>query len=79
MFICLDCGHIFSEPRHYTETHGLERPPYEEWFGCPECGGPYTEAYLCDECGEWITGTYVKLNSERFCENCYTKYEIGEE
>ena len=80
MFICLDCGHIFSEPRHYTETHGLERPPYEEWFGCPKCGGSYTKAHTCACCDEWIGCSYIKLeNDERICENCYTKYDLGEE
>lgn len=80
MLICTECYNIFPEPRHYVETHGLERPPYEEWFGCPECGGSYAKAHRCGECGEWITGEYVKLKSgERFCETCYILYEIGEE
>ena len=80
MLVCLDCGQIFSEPKHYTETHGLEREPFESWFGCPECGGAYVETYECDECGHWITGDYIKLVSdERICEDCYTTYELGEE
>ena len=80
MFVCIDCGEIFSTAKHYTETHGLEREPFEEWFGCPCCGGAYTTAYECDMCGHWIVGDYIKLVSgERICENCYTKYEIGEE
>ena len=79
-FICTDCFEIFEHPKQYTETHGLYAPPYEVWMGCPCCGGPYTRAHKCDECGEWITGEYVKLKSgERFCEGCYTLYEIGEE
>lgn len=78
--ICIDCGEIFSKPRHYTETHNLSTPPYEEWDGCPCCGGVYTKVRTCDECGEWIIGEYVKLKSgERFCENCYTEYELGDE
>lgn len=80
MFVCLDCGCIFSKTKHYTETHGLDSPPYEEYNGCPECGGAYAKADMCAECGHWITGEYIKLNSgERICENCYTTYEIGEE
>lgn len=80
MFICLDCGCIFSETRHYVETHGLDSPPYEEYDGCPKCGGAYAETYECNECGRWITGEYIKLRGgERICERCYITYEIGEE
>ena len=80
MFVCLDCGYTFEYTRHYVETHGLDAPPYEEWDGCPSCGGAYTEAQKCDECGEWITSSYIKLHSgKRFCEECYTVYELGEE
>ena len=80
MLVCTDCGRIFLEAKHYTETHGLEREPYETWFGCPECGGPFTEAHKCEECNEWITGEYIKTASgQRICENCYNTYELGEE
>lgn len=79
MFICLDCGCIFNEPKHWIETHGLDSPPYEEWDGCPSCGGTYTETHKCDNCGDWINGEYVKLkNGDSFCENCYEIREIGE-
>lgn len=40
---CLDCGRKFSEPEKYQETHGLDSPPYEEWYGCPYCAGAYKE------------------------------------
>lgn len=80
MFVCTDCGHIFLEAKHYTETHGLERGPYETWFGCPECGGPFATAHKCEECDKWITGEYIKTSSgQRICENCYSTYELGEE
>lgn len=79
MFICLDCGCVFDEPKHWIETHGLDSPPYEEWDGCPSCGGAYVETYKCDNCGDWINGEYVKLkNGDNFCENCYEIREIGE-
>ena len=80
MLVCLDCGQVFAEPRHYVETHNLERPPYEEWDGCPDCGGPFAKAHKCEECGEWICGEYIKTTSgQRICENCYNKYELGDE
>ena len=80
MWICLDCGRVFENPRRYVDSHGLDTPPYEEWEGCPSCGGAYAEAYECDGCGEWITGEYIKTkNDERFCENCYTQMTLGDE
>ena len=80
MLICLDCGHTFWEAVHYVETHMLDTPPYEEWHGCPHCGGPFTKAHKCDCCDKWIDGSYIKLSSgERICENCFTSYDLGEE
>lgn len=79
MFICLDCGCVFDEPKHWIETHGLDSPPYEEWDGCPSCGGAYAETYKCDGCNDWLCGTYVEVeNGNKYCENCYEIREIGE-
>ncbi len=80
MFICLDCGAIFCDTKHYVENHNLDTPPYEEWNGCPMCGGSYAEAHECDECEHWITGEYIKTASgRRVCENCYSVMDLGEE
>lgn len=80
MYVCIECGTVFEECERYTETHGLDTPPYEEWNGCPECGGAYTEAQICDCCGEYITGDYIKLISgERFCSDCFEHMELGDE
>jgi hypothetical protein len=80
MFVCLDCGRIFSTPKHYVESHGLDAPPYERWEGCPSCGGAYAKAHECDECGRWITGEYIKTASgKRICENCHDTYDLGDE
>lgn len=79
VYICLDCGCLFSEPKHYVETHGLDGPPYEEWDGCPSCGGTYVETYKCDGCSNWIEDSYVQLNDgDKFCSKCYKIMEIGE-
>lgn len=79
MFVCLDCQHLFERPRHYVETHGLDTPPYEEFDGCPECGGAYVEAHKCDECEEWITEDYFKTDDgQRFCQNCCYHVSIEE-
>ena len=80
MLVCLDCCRTFEEEKHYVERHGFNVGPFEEWDGCPYCGGAYTEAYECDCCGEWITGDYAKTKGgERFCENCYTPMTLGDE
>ena len=79
MLICLDCGCVFDEPKHWIETHGLDSPPYEEWDGCPSCGGAYAETYKCDGCNDWICGTYAETkNGNKYCENCYEIREVGE-
>ena len=78
MYMCLDCYGLFEEPAEFTETHGLDSPPYETWHGCPGCAGGYVETVCCDECGEWIVGEYVKLKSTGMviCENCYDMKDV---
>lgn len=71
MFICLDCGKLFEEPKYYVETHGLDTPPYETWNGCPTCAGAYVETFECSKCGEWITGDYIEVDGNLICEECY--------
>lgn len=43
MFQCSECEREFEEPKKYVEKHGLDTPPYEEYFGCPYCGGYFEE------------------------------------
>lgn len=72
MFICLDCGIVFEEPKAYIERHGLDSPPYEVINGCPVCGGSYVETMCCNECGSWITDEYIELkDSSVICDKCY--------
>ena len=79
MYICHDCGHMFSTPKQWIETHNLDAPPYEEWYGCPWCSGAYTEAYQCEYCGNWIGGDYIKIGDQRYCDDCYTLHSLGDE
>ena len=76
MYICLDCGELFEEPKHYVETHGLDYPPYEAWKGCPYCGGAYVDAFECIVCGNWVTGDYVEVDGYVVCENCYEEEDV---
>lgn len=67
MYKCVDCGYVFYDPVTWTERHGLETPPYEEWCGCPNCKGGFEEAYKCAECGEWFEKEDVFCG---YCEDC---------
>jgi hypothetical protein len=79
MFVCLDCGEIFSEPSYWEETHGLEYGPYESMSGCPYCGGAYSETFECDCCGEYITGEYYEIDDMRYCDNCVIHRDISDD
>lgn len=80
MFVCVNCGYIFAEPDCWEETHGFNYGPFEEVSGCPECGEPYVEAYVCEGCNDYIDGPYIKtVDGARYCENCYTLMELGDE
>lgn len=80
MYICLDCLNVFESPIYYTETHGLDSPPYEHWEGCPNCAGAYVEAKECSKCNEYITTDYIELkDGDCVCEDCYANKSFGEE
>lgn len=80
MYVCKDCGALFDTPIKYTETHGLDTPPYEEWHGCPECSGAYVETFECDMCSEFISGEYITvINGMKICAECFTTNNIMEE
>ena len=80
MFVCIECQHLFETAMHYSDTHGLDTPLYEEFDGCPECGGAYVEAHKCNCCREWITEDYFKTeDGQRFCQNCCYHVTLEEE
>ena len=79
MYVCIECGKIFTEPDYWEERHGLDTGPYEHFSGCPICNGNYMDAYRCDECDEWITDEYIKIGEKRYCQDCYLIYNLGEE
>lgn len=67
MYICKDCGLIFSEPKHYSE----DRTPggvceggsfIEHYEGCPACAGAFDDAQMCQRCSEWC--------DNNFCDSC---------
>lgn len=71
MYLCLGCYELFEEPKKYVEKHGLDSPPYEEWYACPHCASNYVETFPCDCCGEYITWEYIKYDDKTICADCY--------
>jgi DNA-directed RNA polymerase subunit RPC12/RpoP len=80
-YTCLDCGKTFDDPKRWEERHGLDSPPYEDFSGCPYCGGAYTRTILCDACGEPIVGDYVKIQTtgDCYCDECFMMKSLGED
>jgi hypothetical protein len=57
MYKCNNCGHVFDEPKRWSESRGefWGSPCYEDMDGCPNCEESYDEAYECKICGEYFT------------------------
>lgn len=82
MYKCLDCGHVFEEPKQYRE----DRTPggtceggsfIEHYTGCLLCSGAYEEAKQCEICGEYFTSDeltdtteYINGGCGDCCEQC---------
>lgn len=80
MFVCIECGCLFGEPKRHIERHGLDTPPYEEWYGCPLCNGAYADAHRCECCGGYITDAYIKTgDGKRYCSDCVYDMDLGDE
>ena len=74
MYTCLECRESFDEYRSYREPHG------EIFLGCPDCAGAFIESIDCDICNCHISNTYfVTTSGRRYCFDCITEYELGEE
>lgn len=70
MFKCTECGHIFDEPKMWSEKHedGL---PYETLSACPNCGEHFEEAKQCEICGGWFTKDDLTMG---VCDECISEY-----
>ena len=67
MWICIECGAVFENPREYYEHdtgyHGAD---------CPHCGSDDIDgAERCAECDEWVNEEYL-VNG--LCPACIEKY-----
>lgn len=70
-YTCIECGFEFEHPAPYTETMGLDEPPFYDYDGCPKCGGAYAETHICDHCMEVLVPPYVRLwNGDELCDEC---------
>lgn len=77
MYICEECGAVFSEDEIKI---AYERHPYgegyatEEHYCCPGCGeGGFEKAVECTRCGEYFLKGTMKLddNLNYMCDCCY--------
>lgn len=71
MYICNECGLIFSTPKRYSEDctpyGGPAEPGFTNYYyGCPSCGGAYDDTMECARCNE-----YISVESpDPFCSEC---------
>lgn len=81
MYICCDCGHVFEEPKHYSEDRtpggAFEGGSFiEHYDGCPLCAGAFEEAVECDGCGEYVSERVIEYNNDgAFCNSCMEEME----
>lgn len=81
MFICLECGETFEQPKRYSEdlTPGgaFEGGSFiHEYYACPYCEGAYTKAIKCDICGEYVEKEKTEsVDNYIICEPCSNKLE----
>ena len=73
MYKCLECGHIFDEPKSWNESRGefWGSSCSETLCGCPHCEGGYEEAYLCEICEEYFLKSELHGN---VCDDCIKEY-----
>lgn len=78
MFICLDCGKVFENPKMEKEYRGecFGYPSYEAISYCPYCEGDYEEAEECERCENFFNCESIE---QGLCDCCraeiLTKYK----
>ena len=82
MYICLECGALFKEPKSYVEHLGpIGEPNFTcHSLGCPNCSGAYTETFKCDKCGGYVTNYYIQtVDCEIICDECFNAHSLEED
>jgi len=68
---CCSCETEFSEPQVYTERHGLDTMPFEQFDCCPKCkSADIEELYECKLCGESYPLQDMSDDDELVCKDC---------
>ncbi len=65
MYICTDCGYEFSTPKKHVDRHGLNSPPYEEFYVCPACNSENFHKQNTSFCR--FCGTRLKNGAVDYC------------
>ena len=76
LYRCIECGHIFDEPKEYygEELEFWGVPCRERFVGCPNCFGDYENVIQCEECGEYVAGI-DDYYDDNLCPSCYLIFE----
>lgn len=81
MYICLECGKTFEEPKTYREdlTPGgaFEGGAFmHEYYACPYCEGAYRQAVRCDICGDYVCEEEIEIiDKDYVCSKCLDNME----
>lgn len=78
MYLCNNCGAVFSSTRHYSSCAPGEMLPFAEWEGCPQCSSDdFDEAHCCSICGGYMTEGYKAVDDDDtyFCLECVKPWE----
>ena len=71
MFRCNSCETEFETPAEFTEKHGLDTLPFEEFSCCPKCkSADIEELYECKICGESYPLQDMTTENNRVCNDC---------
>lgn len=74
MYYCPECGLEFTKPQKDIEIHGLDSPPYETIYCCPNCSG--TSFYEKNTTHCRCCGAKLSENKTDYCsESCEKKGE----
>ena len=67
MYICLECGEEFSNPKTTEDNHGVPFLLKVKHRVSPCCHGAFAEAIRCDRCGNLIA---AGADAHGYCRKC---------
>lgn len=79
MYYCLNCEQETENLQIISEKHGLDTPPYEEFYVCPFCKSEEViKEIRCAKCDEIITDDFIAIDDKQYCRDCF-EYHAFEE